>query len=758
MMHRTFLSALCATSILATAAAQNEEADFNQRQAKTLNAFAKKAFDKGFPRIAKVVWMQTIKLYDADNADAWTSLGNVKIGSSWNPDPKRPYPTQDTGSGAEGQPLKSAYETLKKDLANQHRQQAEKYSKAGRADRANHHWQMVLRWVDNDEQAKKALEYVEIGGLSGTDLEKTLYERSKAVEKAIETQSKTDYEVKQVTDIKCEPLDRAQVKYVSVKSQHFTLHGDPDQLDNLMNALRWAERTLEVCKVAFPWQYQDGEWPSEWACLTAKETYHQILKANQVPDLAWKLEHGASDVIGRTEVTNTDGVQLLFDACVRNVAQDYSGFGSTGFREGIGHTFVGQIFNNNRLFAIDRKRQEGTSASEEDREFQSPDFDVWKNLTLEMAWKVTGGVPAKMLAFCDAANFPNEERIKAWSFCDYVMRRDPELLRTLDQIALEMKAARLKQPDEVEKRFAEKHPGITLPQLDKEWEDFWTGASPVMKAILNNTPPLNAISKGADKWIEAFNATRKDYDATPVRWSANFSARCKEHAEYLKKNKALRTPADLHTESVELGGTYNGALFAEMALVETSANIGNAKQMFKKWMYLPGYRDALVNNSILTVGAFLDGDVLVINVTSGIGSPDKANAGIRCYPTASDQSNSLIYEGEVAVADLGPEAEAILKKNGREGKKTIGFPLTLHAGGTGGVGIRGSLKCSVVGPKGDPIEGVLVYDEGRVRTTTAPGMVTFWPLDPLPKGKISFIWTWDGNGSQQVAKGAFTAK
>lgn len=54
MNLRPLLSSLVAFTLLGTAAAQqNEELEFNQRQAKALNAFAKKAFDKGFPRIAK---------------------------------------------------------------------------------------------------------------------------------------------------------------------------------------------------------------------------------------------------------------------------------------------------------------------------------------------------------------------------------------------------------------------------------------------------------------------------------------------------------------------------------------------------------------------------------------------------------------------------------------------------------------------------------------------------------------------------------
>ena len=751
MIPRSFASALCVLSLTALAVGQNEEAEFSQRQAKTLNAWAKKAFDKGFPRVAKIVWLQVIKLYDDQNTEAWTALGYSKVGSSWNPDPKHPYPTTDTGSGSEGQPLQKSFEAMKKELANQHRQQAEKWQKADNKARADKHWHMVLRWVDNDEQAQKALAHFEIGGVTGTDLEKTLYDRSKMIEKAVEEQSKTDYDVKKVTDVKCAPVDTAQVPYITVQSEHFTLHGDAAEEENLLEALRWAERALRICKAAFPWEVPE-KWGGAWAYFTAEEIYKQILKANNVPDLEWKLEHSKTSGIGNTVVGATSGRQVLFDACVRNVAQACSGFGATGYREGIGHAFVGMIFANNRLFSVDLKKQQGTVASEEDREFQSPDFDVWKNLSLEMAWKSTGGVPANKLPFCEASNFPNEERIKAWSFCDYMMRRDPEMLRTMDRIAHTLKKGQI---EAFEKAFEEKHGPVTIAQLDKEWEDFWTGASPVLKAIQNNTPPLSAISKGVDKWLEAFNAARKTFGKTPVTWSANYSSRCKDHAEYLKKNKDLRDPASMHTESVELGGSYMGSLFAQMALVQAGANISGAKKIFEKWVYWPGYRDALMNHTILSIGMYLDGDLLVINATSGIGQPH-ASTGADCYPPRNDAG--LIFDGEVPVAELGPEAEALLKKNGREGKKTIGFPLTLHFGQSGGVGARGSLTCNVVGPKGEKIEGVLDYDDGYVRTTTAPGMVTFWPLDPLPKGKISFAWSWMAGDQQQSVKGGFSSK
>ncbi|MFT7536215.1 MAG: hypothetical protein ACI85K_002169 [Hyphomicrobiaceae bacterium] len=756
MIQRVFQLSLLALAMTTSVVAQGEEAKFNQRQAKSLNAFAKTAFKKGFPRIAKVVWMQTIKLYDPDNEDAWTATGHVKIGASWNVDAKNPYPRKDTGKGSDGKPLESKYRSLQKSLATQHRSQAKKYAKAGRKDRALHHWQMVLRWVKNDTEASTALEHKEIGGLSGTDLEKTLFDRSKMIEKAIESESQKDYETETVSDLKCAAFDTAQVPYISVKSEHFTVHGATDQEENLHKSLKWAERTLRVCQKAFPWSYGDSRWPLEWGCAPNKETFQQVLKANNVPDLEWRLENTASAVISGCKVTTTNGIQLMYDSCVRNVAQGYSGFGSTGYSEGIGHTFVGMIFNNNRLFAVDRKKQEGTSASEEDREFTSPDFDVWKNLSLEMAWKSTGGIPANKIPFCDASNFTNEERIKAWSFTDYMMRRDPEMLRTMDKIAQDMKQRRAKQPGEFEKSFNEEHKDVTIPQLDKEWEDFWTEASPVLKAIRNNTPPVSAISKGVDKWLIAFNEERKKFNRATVTWSANFSTRCKDHAEYLKANKSERGPAAEHTQKVDLGGSYSTSLFAQMCVVATGTKVSGADKLFKSWINIPGYRDLFINHTLLAIGMYVEGDIIVINATSGIGSPKDPKAGFDCYPPRNDTKKN--FDRDVPVSLLGPEAAQLLEKNGRAGQKTIGFPLTMHFGSSGGVGLRGSLNCTVQDKDGNKIEGALVYDDGEIRTTTAPGMVTFWPLDPLPKGQINFTWSWTRDGNANNIKGGFSAK
>lgn len=758
--------ALATLLVLATASSVSAQADeelkFAKKQAKLLSDFAGKAFKKGFPRQAKLIWLQAIRLYDANQPDAHKGLGNVKMGSTWAPRSGFEYPRTDTGSSKDGQSLYKSFEALKKKLASNHRSAAKKWDKAGRTDKKIYHYKMVLRWVKADKEAQRALEHREIGTVSGTSLERTLYDRSKAIEQAVADQARTDYAVREEAS-KQPVLDNAKVDYVSYRSEHIILRGDPDQKEALQEALKWAERAIRICQVAFPkeqFKSDPKRWGSEWCFFTAKDIYKQILKANanQVQNLEWKLEQTSTSGLqgpnGRTvSIGATGSRKVLVDACVRNVAQAYAGFGTDGLREGVGHTFVGMIFNNNRLFAVDLRKQQGTVASEEDREYQSPDFDVWKDLNLELAWKNTGRVAAEEIPFVDAAKFGNEHRIKAWSFVDYVMRRDPSILLRMDRMALQMRGPDGRaSPYAFTQKWA-KAEDVTIKQLDREWEDFWTGASPVMKAIRNDTPPLSAISRGVERWLAAYNKARGARKAVPVNWSANLSKRCREHALYLASNKNQRGPALEHRQEPKLGGSHLGSMFAEMAIVETKASIGGAKKLFQRWLDIPGYRDALINNYIRTIGLYTEGKILVMNVVSALGEPRSKDArGYHAYP----RNGAMGIPSSVKVSLLGPELKTALEKVGKGDLKTVGYPLTMHFG-INVQGNRQSYRCAVVTDRGERIDGVIMHDNGKIRRTTAPGVVTFIPLKPI-KGQITATWSWDLDGEQRRVRSSFRTK
>jgi hypothetical protein len=431
------------------------------------------------------------------------------------------------------------------------------------------------------------------------------------------------------------------------------------------------------------------------------------------------------------------------DGAVRAVAQAYSGFRTDALREGIGHTFVGMFFNNNRQFVVDQREQLRTTTGEEDLERYSPNFDTWKDLALEAAWQLGDGTPAARLPVITADKFPNDARIKAWSFCDYVVRRDPTLLRDLDGLADQ------NNPIDVEKKFTADHDGLSIAQLEKEWKDFWTEASPVLKAIRDNNEPLTAISKDVKKWLEEFNKARKAQNSTEVTWSESYSGRCRDHVLYLGANEDARGPAAEQDQDIDLeGGSHLGGMFAQMALVATGAR--KPKDLFRAWLDLPGYRDALLNNALATVGLYAEKSIVVMDCIRGVRRLPKGEGGYRVYPGAKASGIPV----SVRVADLGPELAELLDRHGHGDKEVLGYPISLHHFGTGGVGgARDSYRCAVT-IRGEPVEGVLhVADGGANRHTSAPGMIVFYPLEPLRKGaRVEVVWTFEhGQGTSRSA-------
>ncbi|MAF64724.1 MAG: hypothetical protein CMJ84_03560 [Planctomycetes bacterium] len=747
MMRRACLLMLLLVSFVATASAQSSaELKFRKKQADTLHDYAAKAFKKGFPRNARRVWLMLLSEYDTDHADAREALGYERVGSAWSVNPRFSYPKDDAPNPSAAAGLRKDWAKIAAKIAKAHGKMAVDYDQAGRSDMSRAHYEKVLFFDPENEEARAALDHKPVAGLTGTDLELTLYERSKAIERAVAEQAQQDYPVEVLPATEIHPmLEKAKVEYATVTTEHFTLRGDYDQAA-LIEAAVNAERALRVMQVAYEgysgFKSDPRRWVRDWSFFQTKDTYKQILNANadlmSASELEFRLEYTSGSTLSsgssNLQVAAPSSEQGVLDGTVRAVAQSYSGFRTAALREGIGHTFVGMFFNNNRQFVVDQKEQLRTTTGEEDLEQYSPNFDTWKDLALEAAWQLGDGTPAARLPVITADKFPNDARIKAWSFCDYVVRRDPTLLRDLDGLAGQ------NNPIDVEKKFTADHGGLSLAQLEKEWKDFWTEASPVLKAIRDNNEPLTAISKDVKKWLEEFNKARKAQNATEVTWSESYSGRCRDHVAYLTANEEQRGPAAEQDQDTDLeGGSHLGGMFAQMALVATDAK--KPKDLFRRWLDLPGYRDALLNNALATVGLYADRTTLVMDCIRGVRRLPKGEGGYRVYPSAKASG----IPTSVRVVDLGPELAALLERHGRGDSDVIGYPISLHHFGTGGVGgARDSYRCAVT-VRGQVIEGfVHMADGGANRHTAAPGMIVFYPFEPLKKGaRVEAVWTFE---------------
>ena len=130
----------------------------------------------------------------------------------------------------------------------------------------------------------------------------------------------------------------------------------------------------------------------------------------------------------------------------------------------------------------------------------------------------------------------------------------------------------------------------------------------------------------------------------------------------------------------------------------------------------------------------------MINATQGLVTPRRQ--AFYMYP----KEGFTKVPNQVKVADLGPEMKAFLARNNHADKKVLGFPLSLHFGNSGRMPKRDTIKCKVTvnGRKNAPGLPLYFGDDGSHRRTASPGLVVFYPLDPIRKGsEVRVDWIFE---------------
>ncbi len=744
------LSFVLAVPVLAQDA---EELQFLRKQAKALNAYASSALRAGLPQEAKLIWLEILAEYDNDDADARKNLGFIPSGKAWAPDKSFSFPMQSNPDVAAAKRQTKAWSKLCKEVGKAHQAMAVDYEAAGRSDRSQFHWQRVLRFVPESEEAQVALGMKDLAGngsqrLRGTDLEQVIYERSTMLEEAVERELRKEYAVQRQEEGATHPyLEKAELSYIGVKSENFQVWGDWDE-ETLKEAAMFAERSLAFCRDAYAGYDVFGDGRSvlrHHVFLREPDDFRKVLTANRglVPNQAvfdLMMEDPGGYVLGSG---SSNGMHIgigrlaaVFDRAVRGVAQDFANFHTDALTEGIGHAVVGRFFGRNLIYIINVNEKEFTVVGDRKIPLMVPDMESWSDLAVEAAYDLAG-TPAARLPLLNAAQFPDDARIKSWSFADYLLRRDPALLRHLDKTRKERNAAG------VRKLFVEKTKGLSLDHLEQGWRDFWTGKTPVLKALRNKVSPLEASSKDAPKWLRAFNDKRAEMKVSVVSWNASFSQRCRNHVHYLKANSKQRGPALEHMQDQDLEhGTRHGNLFAQMAVVNTQSQ--KPAKVMQAWMALPGYRDAILNSNLLVLGMYAEGPIMVMDTLRG--SATTGSMQMAQHPTY----RAVGVPRQVQVKELGPEVQRLLDANGEGRRKILGYPLSLHFFGSGLPRQRESIQCQLFRGEGSdkPVPGILhLADQGSNRRASAPGLAVFYPLAPL-KGSMRVEWTYVGSDGE----------
>lgn len=751
---RTALLLLAALHLSTIAPAQGDEAPFLVKAADALDEQASRCEKSGFHHQARELWREVIAHYAPDHEHARAGLGFVRVGTSWAPDPKFERKDADEADAATARVLARQFEATSKTLAAGHRELGTALQAAGNAERARWHFERTLRFAPADATASAATGRKSVEGLFGSDVELELLKRSRALDRTIQRLLAQDYAVTPMTG-QHPLLQKANLAHVGVESERFVVWGNWDQAV-LEDCCKSGERAFAFCTEFFagvPGYQWHKKGKLTFLLLKSKDEWRELVRANANRLMGNDLEF----VLANTSATGlSDGGQTLLtggleqdvsarDYVVRQVAWEWGGLGCDAVKEGFGHAIVGWFFGRNLIFSVGQQKGDGRTSTKADaQKFNMPDLAIWAELAADLAWDKTD-TPAAKLPTISAADFTSVDRIKAWSFCEYLLRRDPKLVRALD-------ASRSTSLDEVAKRFAEKSGGITLADLELEWRRFWTEDSAILRAIRNKQTPLEAVSKRAPEFLDAFNRLRKQYDGKDVGWSSEYSADCRQHGLYLEANKGERGPGKEHTQDAgKKHGSLAGRSFAEKALIASDA--GDPRDTLESWMAWPGYRDAVLNPALVIVGLWTEGKLLVMDVARGLDAsvnqakwyPGGVTPG---SPLPSDAGPALVVPNEVAIQELGPEVELLLAGRGKKGQKTIGWPITMHFFKTGSLPIKESIRCTVKLDGKKDVPGVVhVADRGVVRRSAAPGLVVFYPLAPLERGsRYTVTWEWEKGG------------
>ncbi|MCU0865714.1 MAG: CAP domain-containing protein [Planctomycetes bacterium] len=708
--------------------------------AREITAHAALCTKNGFPGRAKPLWLEVLAEYAPDDDTARKALGFYRHGTVWQRDAKFEYPEADRPDPAAARLLEQRWQALATRLAAAHGELATALAAGGGdAERSRYHARRALRFAPNDGKALAASGLQQFEGVVGDALDLTVLRRSRLFERTLTELVAQEFPAP-VSATRLPALDAAGIEHQAVQSEHFTVFGNLDPTV-LQQAAAWAERSLLFCQQAFAgYDGFPSKQPQSRQLLFLKERalWANFVRKNLAArDVEFLVQNTSATEVGELETAAADSPQLVWDLAVRWVAQDYAGLGTDAMEEGIGHAITGLFFGRNLVFVVGEKEPQGTvSGAREQQKLTLPDLDTWRELAIELAWQTS--TPAARLPLLQAAEFPADARIKAWSFCDWLLRAEPTWLRCLD-------GAAWRGPTEAnvvaEFEALTKRP---LAELEQRWRRFWTEDTPLRRAVLGGTTPLQAAGKEAPAWLAQWNRVRAQHGRAPVGWSAQLSIACKEHVDYLKANKDQRGPLAEHTQLPgKPGFRSQGRAFAGAALVWTRDK--DPASAVDKWLALPGYRDALLNANVDTIGLYADAGLVVVDADRGRRGVDEVLSSV--WPAPGQGSNRATdpVPAAIDVELLGAELQRLLAARGRGKQKQCGYPLSLHLyhGESRGV------TCTVTS-QGQPVAGQLVPGHGGGRRTAAKGLWVFYPDEPLPRGVdvlVQWQWSW---GSQEI--------
>ncbi len=725
------------------AVAQGAAERFVADAAQQLHRHAQRWFDVGFANRARKIWVEVVTEYDGDHEPSWNALGYVRLGTAWAPDSSRPYPERDTAPPSRATALERAWRKLGDKLAAGHRRVAERAAADGDEAVATAHYRRVLRFRPDDAAAAAALQLAQFDGLFGTPEELAILQRSHYLRHVVAWLRTYEPVVEDMDrDARQPSLARAGVEHRGVRTANFVVWGDVSR-DWLVAAATHAERALWLARSLFRGfaDYRDEPLQSaELAFFTERDAWEAVVRANEdvfeQGEMQFLLESCAAARVHSgarwVYVAYEDLLSRLLDHVVRAVVVDLAAMRPAALKEGIGHALVNLLLGRNLVFLLGRAGGEsrpGTVAGGvtfDAEEAAMVDVNDWVGMVLEQAWR-QDDAPFARLPAVPAHRMGGDDRVLAWAVCDYLMRRDPALLRALSDAGVGAAV-----PGDVWSAFGAMRGTPPLDELQSDWRRFWTEEGIYQDTVLRRPPTRVA---GADRrvrgWLDAINRLRVAQDIVPIGWVRSRDSAAEALARARGGGRAV--PA----------GAVSLARRAIVGQGDPRAAAVDA------WLARPADRHRLLDPGLaLFECADANGATVLAPATRRGGA-----ASITAYP----RDGATGIAAAVACDTLPPTLVAAVTATPRV---EIGYPLTLHVHGAD-VDALDEVECRV---RCDDafVEGVVLSgaeSPGGAGFAHA-GVHAFYPRAPFGAGTtVTVRWSWtDALGRRRELDSAFAIR
>lgn len=647
-------------------------------------------------------------------------LGFVKVGETWKRDANKAVIEVDQKGDAKVQKkIDQEWAKVEKELVKQLEAAAKALAAAGDTDRATRFHKRVLWFRPTDKNALAAIAGATFEGYTGTSSELALLRRGRSLKQAVEFLLAWEPPMEPVAEP--DPVMKAAgVPCISVATPHFVIHGAVAP-ERLRLAAASAERALLLARLMFvnqggerfePKKRYDILWTADRAA------YKKVLdacRAQFTPDRLRFLQDDCDYAFVQSgdrhlrlyTVATGTGDDFVQDVTARGVAQDAAGIDVEGLYEGIGHATVAILFDRTLSFFLEQPQ--GNTVTSWKPKPLLPDMESWRVIAAESAW-AKNDTPTARLVLVQGSKLTNEERVKAWSMCDYLVRTAPT---TLFELAA-AKTADVREPDAVAAAF-KKRTGNDVSALDEAWRAHWGTGQALRKAMLQ--PPQGKKEAVADARALAHAIYR-----------ARAAADCAPGGFVVADSPATQSVHDHYTalEKHEL----------QLKQRKASPKGSNATPP------APPSPPAAIGTTV-AVHESLDADVAV---RAWMGDP-----ALRDYLLDPGRAIFAVVKGKRASMLETFDTVAPLQKGGpmcwpRDGQRAVpptqgasNTPITLHFFRDVDEALLRQVEC-VVRSGGQQVAGALQVLQGP-SGRGARGCVAFVPSMPLPVGDGEVEWT-----------------